>query len=364
MRIAVVVAGMAASEGEWYMPVVEHYLKALATNNEVTVFTIHYPLLDIPYFWHHLQVFPSTKPRDRWEHLHNIRKRIEENGPFHLIHAFGAGEAGVIAVRAAEQLGIPAVTTVLNDELARVPEFAFGLQLSETMQQVVHQAIHQSDCVTVPSQFTFGNAVDLFPELENTPRLHLVPFGVDPEFFTMPEVDDDYRPREFLYVGSLSPIKDFETMFRLIASVPNATLDIVGGGELFKVLQKFAVELEIDDRVLFHGFVPHNELVRFYQESQYLLITSRYEAFAVVALEAMASGMTVIGTSVGVLPEIGPTAPLGDVEALQALIIKRTRSQNSGQRQRHRWLIEREYSIEQMTERFRAIYLSLVSPAA
>ncbi|MCI0714560.1 MAG: hypothetical protein L0154_30680 [Chloroflexi bacterium] len=49
MRIAVVVAGMAASEGEWYMPVVEHYLKALAVSNEVTVFTIHYPLSDIPY---------------------------------------------------------------------------------------------------------------------------------------------------------------------------------------------------------------------------------------------------------------------------------------------------------------------------
>lgn len=308
-------------------------------------------------------MFPSTKLRDRWEHLHNIRKRIEENGPFHLIHAFGAGEAGVVAVRAAEQLGVPAIATVLNDELARVPEFAFGMQLSETTQQFVHQTIHEADCVTIPSQFAFDNALNLFPELEHSPGLHLVPFGVDPEFFTMPEGDDDYRPREFLYVGSLSPIKDFETMFRLIASMPNATLDIVGSGELFKVLQKFAAELDIEDRVLFHGFVPHNELVRFYQESKYLLITSRYETFAIVALEAMACGMTVIGTPVGVLPEIGPTAPVGDIKAFQALIIKRTRSQYPGQRQRHRWLIEREYSVERMMERFRGIYISLVSSA-
>lgn len=361
MRIAVVVAGMAASEGEWYRPAVEHYLKALAASNDVAVFTIHYPPLYMPYSWHELQVFPSPTPRDRQQHLHDIRKLIEENGPFHLIHAFGVDEAGAVVVQAAEQLDIPAIATVLSDELAGVPEFAFGMQLSETARQLIHQTFLKADCVTVPSQFAFDNALKLFPELESTSRLQVVPFGVDLEFFRMRDKDD--RPREFLYVGSLTPIKDFETMFRLVASVPNATLDVVGSGDLLDVLKEFATELDIGDRVHFYGVIPHGRVVRFYQESKYLLITSRYEAFAIVALEAMACGVTVIGTSVGVLPEIGPTAPVGDIEALQALIIKRTRSQHPGQHHRHRWLIEREYSIEHMLERFRAIYLSLVSPA-
>jgi glycosyltransferase involved in cell wall biosynthesis len=363
VRIAVVVPGIAASESEWYIPAVEHYLKALATQNEVVVFTIHYPMLDLSYFWHHIQVFPSRKPQDRWEHLRNVRKLIQTHGPFDLIHAFGASEAGVVAVRAGEQLGIPAVVTVINDELASVPEFAFGLQLGDTTKQIVHQAILEADCVTVPSKFASEDALALFPELKNTPRLHMVPFGVDPQFFTMPDHEDDYRPRQFLYVGALSPIKDFETMFRLIASMPVATLDIVGSGELVDILPKFAVELNILDRVLFHGFVPHQQMITFYQESKYLLITSRYEVAANTALEAMACGMTVIGTPVGILPEIGPTAPVGDIEALQALIIKRSRSQHPGQRHRHRWLIEHEYSIDHMLERFKAIYLSLASPA-
>jgi glycosyltransferase involved in cell wall biosynthesis len=76
-------------------------------------------------------------------------------------------------------------------------------------------------------------------------------------------------------------------------------------------------------RVSFHGAVPHDRLPQYYRAADLLVLSSRYESQSMVALEAAACGCPVVGTAVGVLPELpgARVVPVGDVAALAEAII-------------------------------------------
>ena len=82
---------------------------------------------------------------------------------------------------------------------------------------------------------------------------------------------------------------------------------------------QLAAQLGVGDRVSFLGQVPRNEMPARYRAARLLLVTSRHEGQSMVAVEAAASGIPVVGTRVGVLPDLGSgalTVPLGDEAAL------------------------------------------------
>jgi colanic acid/amylovoran biosynthesis glycosyltransferase len=62
-----------------------------------------------------------------------------------------------------------------------------------------------------------------------------------------------------------------------------------------------------------------------YRAASLLLVTSRHEGQSMVAVEAAASGIPIVGTHVGVLPDLGSgalTVPLGDEAALVAAVTR------------------------------------------
>jgi glycosyltransferase involved in cell wall biosynthesis len=79
--------------------------------------------------------------------------------------------------------------------------------------------------------------------------------------------------------------------------------------------------LRLTDRVTFHGEVRHDHLPDYYRAADLFVLSSRHESQSLVALEAAACGCPVVGTAVGVLPELLDTAqvaPVGDARALAA----------------------------------------------
>ena len=62
-----------------------------------------------------------------------------------------------------------------------------------------------------------------------------------------------------------------------------------------------------------------------YEGAALLLVTSRFEAQSVAALEAAASGVPVVGTRVGILPELGQAAIVVDDASEDALVAAATR---------------------------------------
>jgi len=82
----------------------------------------------------------------------------------------------------------------------------------------------------------------------------------------------------------------------------SAELHIAGTGPEEEHLKQRVQELNIEDRVIFHGLVRN--MVSFYANIECLLCPSLREPFGLVAVEAMAAGVPVIGTAVDGLAEV------------------------------------------------------------
>jgi len=94
-----------------------------------------------------------------------------------------------------------------------------------------------------------------------------------------------------------------------------------------------AERLGLGDQVYFTGSKRGKELAEILQQHKILVVPSRYdEPFGVVALEGIACGCVVVGSSGGGLPEaIGPcgmTFPNGDAKALAGILAHLLRQPN------------------------------------
>lgn len=117
-----------------------------------------------------------------------------------------------------------------------------------------------------------------------------------------------------LFVGRIDPIKDVDTLLAAMAELINgyegATkpyLVIVGGeldssgkpiGSLEDVASE-AASLGIRDQIIFLGSRPQSDLPAIYGAATVTAVSSRYESFGLVAVEAMACGTPVVATRVG-----------------------------------------------------------------
>lgn len=147
------------------------------------------------------------------------------------------------------------------------------------------------------------------------------------------------RSRELIFLGRLVSDKGVDVLLqalsRLAAAGLTPRLTIVGEGPERSGLEEQASRLGLADRIDFAGLCTGEELVRRLNEHRILVVPSRYdEPFGIVALEGIACGCVVVGSSGGGLPEaIGPcglTFPNGDAAALAEILAGLLRDPRSG----------------------------------
>ncbi len=106
-------------------------------------------------------------------------------------------------------------------------------------------------------------------------------------------------------------IKELLLAFKNMKNRDNCKVVIVGNSnfanevqtEYDKQLKEIAKE--VNDKVIFTGFIPNKELYKIHQIADIAVVPSRFEeAFCLVVVEAMASGLPVITTDSGAIPEI------------------------------------------------------------
>jgi glycosyltransferase involved in cell wall biosynthesis len=102
-------------------------------------------------------------------------------------------------------------------------------------------------------------------------------------------------------------------------------LDIVGDGPDRPLLEQEIARIGLNARVRVRGFVSHEDLPNIFRSLDIVCVpslpTPRWiEQFGRVAVEAMASGVPVVASNVGSLPEVvgdaGILLPPGDSDAL------------------------------------------------
>ncbi len=100
-----------------------------------------------------------------------------------------------------------------------------------------------------------------FPDLDLP--MTVIPDGVDPDLFAIPEQDRRPVPGRFIYVGSLLPWKGLHTALRALAKTPRAELHLCGGKPNtpdWNGLLELAGRLNVFNRITLHGALPQREL--------------------------------------------------------------------------------------------------------
>jgi glycosyltransferase involved in cell wall biosynthesis len=115
--------------------------------------------------------------------------------------------------------------------------------------------------------------------------------------------------KRIVSVGSLKAQKDHATLIRAFANVAqslDATLVILGEGPTRAELQSLIARLHLEQRVELHGFVL--DPYPWYERADLFVLSSRYEGFANVIVEAMECGLPIVSTAC----ESGPSEILED----------------------------------------------------
>jgi sugar transferase (PEP-CTERM/EpsH1 system associated) len=172
-------------------------------------------------------------------------------------------------------------------------------------------------------------------------------------------------------VGRLDPVKDQAGLIQAFAKVrighPDAVLLIAGDGPCRDELRTLTSSLGLNGKVRFLG--ERNDIPTVLRAMDVFVLPSIAEGISNTILEAMATGLPVVATRTGGNPELvdenvtGALVPVRDAECLAQVL--GTYLDDSSLRAQHgqaaRDRAVKEFSLEQMTSRYRDLYLSLAN---
>ena len=135
-------------------------------------------------------------------------------------------------------------------------------------------------------------------------RCMVIPNMIREDLFLPPPAPRKADPFVFLWAGRLEHVKGLDLLLEAVKSLGEKSpgefkLRLAGKGSLREQLQKRAVTLGIQERVSFLGRLSRQDMLAEMQGANCFVLPSRYEAFGVVLIEAMATGLPVIATRSG-----------------------------------------------------------------
>ena len=224
-----------------------------------------------------------------------------------LIHAH-FGTNAVYALPLARRLGVPLVTTFHGHDATLSAPALLGSPEGVYYRLLRDRLAREGSVFLCTSAFVRDRLLALgFPASRT--RVHYI--GVDCEAIRRREPTEETAT--ILHVARLVAVKGTEYLIRAFATVaarrPEVPLVVIGAGPLERRLRRLAASLGLESRVRFLGARPHGEVLDWMRKASMLVLPSvrtasgRVEGLGMVALEAAASGVAVIGSRVGGIPE-------------------------------------------------------------
>lgn len=229
--------------------------------------------------------------------------RLHRERRIDVLHALWMHPQGTTAALAGRLLRVPVLLHLNGGDVAALPDAGFGGRATLPGRARLRLAIAGATCITVPSRtverdaralgitaerLTLGVARDRWPERTPRPR----------------DGDAVFR---LLSVADLRPVKDHTTLLDAVALLVQdghrVQLDCIGFDTMRGAVQRLSARRRLEEVVRFHDVVPHAALRALVDETDALVVSSRYEGDPIAALEAAIAGVPVIGTAVGHLAE-------------------------------------------------------------
>jgi N-acetyl-alpha-D-glucosaminyl L-malate synthase BshA len=233
-------------------------------------------------------------------------------------HAYAAYMAKQIL--AAEGIDVPIVTTLHGTDITLVGNHPF-------YKPAVTFSINNSDKVTSVSESLKKDTLRLF-DIKN--EIHVIPNFIKVANYDKVKPSDCQRSamateqeRIITHVSNFRKVKRIDNVIRVFnetQKVVPSKLILVGDGPERQMATDLVKSFAIEDKVLFMG--NSNEVDEILCFSDLFLLPSETESFGLAALEAMVSGVPVISSNTGGLPEVnieGVSGFLNDVEDVNGM---------------------------------------------
>jgi glycosyltransferase involved in cell wall biosynthesis len=237
---------------------------------------------------------------------------------------------------------------------------------------IERRVIEGADHVVTGSEFAVRQ---LRAELGvRTDHVSVVPYGVDARFAPgprRPELLARYGLEGKTVVLFLGGLKARKNLFLLldvwrevVTARPDARLVVAGGGALRAALAARAAAAGIAETVVFTGYVPEQEKPAHYNLADVFVFPSAMEGFGLAIGEAMSSGLPVVASSRGSIPELytdgeggflcDPERPAEFAARLQTLLADPALRERFGRANRDR--VERHFRWERCATATRRVY--------
>lgn len=168
---------------------------------------------------------------------------------------------------------------------------------------LLRHAVKKASAIVVATPSHIESSPELV-RITDKDRLHVIPYGFDLERFVSENKSSDiirgqYPGKIIFALGRHVYYKGFDILINAMKDIhPDARLLIGGVGPLTPKLKELVARLGLEKRINFLGLIKEKDLPAYYQGSDIFCLpaVSQAEAFGIVQVEAMASGLPVVST--------------------------------------------------------------------
>ena len=267
-------------------------------------------------------------------------------------------------ILAAKNKDLPFITTLHGTDITLIGKDA-------SMNEVITFAMNQSDILTTVSESLKRDTLQHF-KIEGD--IHVIPnFICFKEYSRERDIalrrkyaEDDEKV--LIHISNFRPVKRIADIVRVFAEVQKkvkSKLILVGDGPEQKLIDDLCLELKLCNKIKRVGKLKETETIL--STADLFLLTSETESFGLVALEAMASGVPVISTNTGGLPEVnvhgetGFMSNVGDIEDMAKNAVDLLSNEDKlGQFRVNALKHARKFNIDYILPRYEALYESLI----
>ncbi|MDX9984626.1 glycosyltransferase [Sphaerochaeta sp.] len=238
---------------------------------------------------------------------------VKEQGYPDIIHVHSMIDAGIAAMHIKIRYGIPYVVTEHSSA------FSLGLHSRSELTLIKKIADQSSKNIAVSSPF--ANIL----HTKTGKEWGIIPNIVHERFFRNICIPVDRSVFRFINICFLKENKKVDLLIKAFSSEFKGNhkiqLYIGGTGDQLQKLNQLASDLELEDQVVFLGALSRSQVMEEVEKADVFVLTSEFETFGVVLIEALALGKPVISTRSGGPEDIvdeknGLLVPTNNSEAL------------------------------------------------
>lgn len=285
---------------------------------------------------------------------------VQENGKPDIMHAHSLFNGGLLAHYLSEKHKIPFVITEHSTAFSR------GILSDKQIYSAQVAVDNASICIAVSNEFK-----TLLNEQFKTDKWVYIPNIVSNKFLKSNLINHKNRNNAYRFINIclLESKKKVDLLIHafhiLSAKVDNIELEIGGGGPQLKYLINLVNELNLNDKVKFLGVLSRAEVLDKVSNSNAFVLSSEFETFGVVLVEALALGKPVVATKCGgpesiVTPEVGYLVKKNSSEALAEGMMLLYSNRSSFNAQNIRDYCSGEFSEEAVVNKLASVYNDVV----